>query len=207
MNKLDNAVVLENFLPPECSVVIAKWIHFFECEFVISKKRSTKFGDYRPPQRGNKHRISVNHNLNSFAFLITTVHEFAHLYTWNQYENRVKPHGKEWKDNFQKMMKPFLNKNIFPSDIKHAIELYLTNPKASSCSDLNLFRILKRYDIQSADTHLIQVELLPIGGVFALPSSGRTFKKLELIKKRYRCVELNTNRIYLFSPVAEVAPL
>ena len=34
--------------------------------------------------------------------------------------------------------------------------------------------------------------------------NGRTFRKLERIRKRYRCIEIKTGLIYLFSPIAEV---
>ena len=57
---------------------------------VITNPRSTKFGDYRPPQRGsNYHRISVNGDLNPFQFLVTLLHEIAHLIAWERHKNRL----------------------------------------------------------------------------------------------------------------------
>jgi hypothetical protein len=131
------------------------------------------------------------------------VHEFAHLQTWNEYKGRAKPHGFEWKTNFKKMMRPFFEKEVFPADLKVAINSYLENPAASSCSDLNLFRALKQYDAQS---HAVLVETLPMKTVFKL-KDGRTFRKDELVRKRFKCLELSTKRIYLFSPLAEVFPV
>ncbi|MEO5911345.1 MAG: SprT-like domain-containing protein [Pelobium sp.] len=193
--------ILTKYIPEEAAPLIAKWIDFYRCDFKISKDRNSKLGDYRAPFKGDGHKISVNYNLNRFAFLVTTVHEFAHLLTFNEHKHRVKPHGQEWKDNFKRMMQPFFELDIFPMDVKKAIVSYLQNPAASSCSDLNLYKTLRNYDVK--DPSLIPVEKIPTNNVFIM-KNGRTFRKLEKIRKRYRCIELKTGLIYLFSPVAEV---
>jgi SprT protein len=195
--------ILAKYIPLEAAPIVAKWIDYFKCDFKVSRGRNTKFGDYRPPFKGENHRISVNYNLNAYAFLVTTVHEFAHLQTWNEHQGRVKPHGLEWKVNFRKMMRPFFEKEVFPPDLKLAINAYLENPAASSCSDLNLFRALKRYDAGSGG---VSVESLPMKTVFIL-KDGRTFRKEELVRKRFKCLEIATKRMYLFSPLAEVFPV
>lgn len=197
MNKVD---VLAQYMPPGAAPIIAKWIDYFQCEFKISKGRTTKLGDYRHPFKGNGHKISVNNNLNQFAFLVTTVHEFAHLLTWNDHKNRVKPHGTEWKQNFKRMMNPFFDLNVFPSDIHQTIITYLSNPSASSCTDLSLARALKKYD-QPLGT--LRVEELPQDAVFTL-KDGRKFRKGERMRKRYRCLCLDNGNTYLFNPLAEV---
>lgn len=188
-------------MPPDAAPLIGRWIDYFKCEFKISRGRSSKFGDYRPPFDGKGHRISVNYNLNPYAFLVTTVHEFAHLHTWNEHKHKAKPHGAEWKNNFKKMMQPFFEKDVFPADIKQAIVRYLNNPAASSCSDLNLYRSLRLYDAPQESIHT--VEKIPANTLFKL-KDGRVFQKGEKLRKRYKCVEVATRRIYLFSPVAEV---
>ncbi len=193
--------ILCKYIPENAAPLIARWIDFYRCDFKISKTRNTKLGDYRSPFKGEGHKISVNYNLNQFSFLVTTVHEFAHLVTFNEYKNRVKPHGAEWKDNFKRMMVPFFELEIFPMDVKKAIVAYLHNPAASSCSDLNLYKTLKIYD--QPDPSMVTVEKIPTNSVFMM-KNGRTFKKLEKIRKRYRCVEIKTGLIYLFSPIAEV---
>ncbi|RYG09606.1 MAG: sprT domain-containing protein [Chitinophagaceae bacterium] len=197
MNKVD---VLAQYMPPGAAPIIAKWIDYFQCEFKISKGRTTKLGDYRHPFKGNGHKISVNNNLNQFAFLVTTVHEFAHLLTWNDHKNKVKPHGTEWKQNFKRMMNPFFDLNVFPSDIHQTIITYLSNPSASSCTDLSLARALKKYD-QTLGT--LRVEELPQDAVFTL-KDGRKFRKGERMRKRYRCLCLDNGNTYLFNPLAEV---
>ena len=116
------------YLPPAAAPLIARWIDHFQCEFKVSRNRNSKFGDYRPPHGGKGHRISVNYDLNQYAFLVTTVHEFAHLHTWNGHKHRAKPHGAEWKANFKKMMQPFFEKDIFPFDIKEPLYVTWTTP-------------------------------------------------------------------------------
>ncbi|WP_370632393.1 SprT-like domain-containing protein [Mucilaginibacter sp. UR6-1] len=191
-------------MPPDAAPLIGRWIDYFKCEFKISRGRSSKFGDYRAPFDGKGHRISINYNLNPYAFLVTTVHEFAHLHTWNEHKHKAKPHGTEWKNNFKKMMQPFFEKDVFPPDVKQAIVKYLNNPAASSCSDLNLYRSLRLYDAPQESIHT--VEKIPANTLFKL-KDGRVFQKGEKLRKRYKCVEVATKRIYLFSPVAEVEVL
>ena len=200
---MSKEIILSKYIPSEAAPVIARWIDYYKCDFKISRSRNTKFGDYRAPYQGENHRISVNFNLNPYAFLVTTVHEFAHLQTWNDHKGRVKPHGLEWKANFKKMMNPFFEKEVFPDDLKLAIYTYLQNPAASSCSDLNLFRALKKYD---TTTHGITIENLAMKSIFQL-KDGRVFKKDELVRKRFKCTELSSKRVYLFNPLAEVFPL
>ncbi|MDN3550622.1 sprT domain-containing protein [Mucilaginibacter aquaedulcis] len=198
---MDKVKVLEKYLPAEAAPLIGRWIDYFKCEFKISRNRGTKFGDYRSPYGGKGHRISVNYDLNPYAFLVTTVHEFAHLHTWNEHKQKAKPHGIEWKNNFKKMMQPFFEKDIFPGDIKHAIVSYLDNPAASSCSDLNLYRSLRKYDAQKES--MLTVEKVPFKALFKI-KGDRVFRKEEQLRKRFKCIEIATKRVYLFSPVAEV---
>jgi hypothetical protein len=97
-------------------------------------------------------------------------------------------------------MAPVMNVSVFPSDVLAVLKQYLDNPKASTTGDQDLYRILKKYD---HDVHGEFVENLPLNALFQLPN-GRVFRKKEKLRKRYRCLCLNDNRIYLFSPVATV---
>ena len=197
---MEKEQILSQYMPEGAAPIIARWIDYFQCEFKISKNRATKLGDYRHPFKGIGHKISVNNNLNNYAFLVTTVHEFAHLLTWNEHKNKVKPHGEEWKRNFKRMMVPFIDKGFFPEDVQQAIVSYLNNPSAASCTDLKLSRALKKYDEL---LHVLRLEELPIHALFTI-KDGRQFKKGERLRKRYRCVCINNGNTYLFNPLAEV---
>ena len=198
---MDKVKILAKYLPEEAAPLIVKWIEYFKCHFKISRNRNTKFGDYRHPHGNEGHRISVNYDLNPYAFLVTTVHEFAHLLTWNEYKGQVKPHGAEWKKNFKRMMQPFFEMKVFPDDLTRAISTYLENPGASSCSDVNLFKALKRYDSRQ----IVFIESLAERTIFTI-KDGREFTKGERMRKRFKCVETVTGKVYLFSPLAEVFP-
>lgn len=195
-----NSEILKKYLPEQSVALIAEWIIKYDFKLKIKKERSTRLGDYTSPHNGLNHTITVNHNLNKYAFLITLVHEVAHLVTYNQHKNAVNPHGKEWKQNFQVLIQPFLNTEVFPIEVFAALRRYMSNPAASSCSDLNLLRTLKLYDERS-DT--VFLEYLPENAVF-LYNGSRVFQKGEKIRKRFKCREISTGAVYLFNPLAEV---
>jgi SprT protein len=77
----------------------------------------------------------------------------------------------------------------------------LKNPAASSCADDALLRVLHHYDKKPEGVLLL--EALPQGSLFTI-KGGRVFRKEEKIIKRIKCVEIKTNKVYLFSPVHEV---
>lgn len=194
--------ILSKYLPDGSVDTILEWLDQYKFHLRISRSRTSKLGDYRPPTYRPYHQISVNHNLNPYAFLITLVHEVAHMLVWEKHKNGVRPHGKEWKQMFQKLLLPFIHQKLFPEDLEKALTGYLANTKASSVSDLELTRILKRYD-QHPSTVL---EDLPTGAIFSI-YNGRTFKKLEKQRKRYRCLCLENKKTYLVNPLAEVEPI
>jgi hypothetical protein len=167
--------------------------------FKIVPGRSTKLGDFRVRSEGEKPIITVNGNLNKFAFLITTLHELAHLNTFRQYGIRVAPHGMEWKNAFRALLEPVLLSKQLPNDIEKVLWNTFTNTKASSCSDLNLSRVLKKYDKPSDQTSL---EEIPVASLFAL--NGRAFEKGLLRRSRYLCKELKSGKQYLIHALATV---
>ena len=195
-----NSAVLSKYIPEKAVPQIVQWIGELDFKLKIKKERSTKLGDYRAPMNGSNHQITVNYNLNKYSFLVTLVHEIAHLTTYNKYKNSVMPHGTEWKQEFRTMMQPFLDTDIFPVELLYAIRKYLTNPAASSCTDKNLYRALRLYDENSDST--IYLEKLPLKTVFVF--QGNLYEKGARVRTRYTCKEVRTGRIYLFNPLAEV---
>ncbi len=194
--------ILEKYIPKASVDTIYDWLQQYNIHLKISRKRTTKLGDYRPPQKGKGHHITVNHDLNTYAFLITMVHEIAHLIIWERFRNKVRPHGKEWKDTYRELMVPFMEMDIFPLDVHTALNSYLHKSYASSGTDLKLSRTLQKYDTDPG----ITLEMLGEGSVFQLPN-GKTFQKGKLIRKRYRCVSLDNKRIYLVNPLVKVNPV
>ena len=84
MNSFErNRSILERYLPDAAVPIISHWIFSFDFKLKIKRPRSSKYGDYRAAERGSNHQITINNNLNKYAFLITLVHEIAHLTTGN----------------------------------------------------------------------------------------------------------------------------
>ena len=147
------------------------------------------------------HQITINATLNKYRFLITLVHEIAHLAAFEKYGRHIKPHGLEWKKTFQYLMLPFIRPEIFPSKLLPVLAKHFKNPKASSDTDAVLSLALKQYDSQHLDkTYVFE---LPLGSVFRI-YNGKLFKKGNKRIKRYECVELSSGKLYLFQPNAEV---
>lgn len=192
---------LQSYLPDGCLDDVLYYLQLHKVHLTITRERKTVLGDYRNSFADKNHRISVNGNLNKYAFLITLLHELAHLFTFEKFGNRVQAHGQEWKNEYSKVLAQFLLKKIFPDDIQKALYKTLQNPAASSCADTSLLRVLHKYDNNKEGVTLI--ETLPSGNLFAI-KGGRIFRKEEKVRKRYKCVEVKTGKIYLFSPVYEV---
>jgi hypothetical protein len=195
---------LSDYLPPNTYEPVAQYLQQYRVHLTVARERKSILGDYRHRTTGKNHRISVNGNLNPYAFLITLLHELAHLLTFEQYGNRVAAHGREWKTVFGQLLADFIRKDVFPADIRQALLRSLDNPSASSCADDGLLRVLRAYDPASGNNKL--VEQLPPDALFRT-HDGRVFRRGERVRKRFKCVEVKTGRLYLFSPVYEVEPV
>ena len=193
---------LQSYLPQGSFEEVLYYLQHHHVHLTISRRRQSILGDYRHALTDKNHRISVNGNLNKYAFLITLLHELAHLFTYEKFGHRVQAHGQEWKNEFSKILAKFLLKKIFPADIEKALMHTLQNPAASSCGDEKLLRVLHNYDEKKEGIHL--VEQLQEGTLFSI-KGGRIFKKGEKIRKRFKCVEVKTGKFYLFSAVYEVS--
>jgi SprT protein len=194
---------LRRWIPENAAQLSLDYLNHYNVHLTITRERKSVLGDYRHATRTSNHRISVNGNLNAYSFLITLIHELAHLVTFMEYGNRVQSHGKEWKSIYRKMLEEYIKLTVFPGDILAALKKSLHNLPASSCADEDLMRVLKRYDEQSGD--LLLVEQIPEGGCFSLEDQ-RVFRKGKKLRKRYQCMELATGKLYLFSPIYEVKP-
>jgi hypothetical protein len=191
---------LDKHVPAESLPLLKKWFNQRPFELVFAKQRSSKYGDFRGSKKNQLSRISVNSNLNQYAFLITLTHEFAHLLVWDKHQNKVKAHGKEWKTEFNLLMTALLKKEVFPKHLAKVILIHIQNPPASSARDVNLIKELKKYDTPS---DLLQLSELPEGSIFIL-NKKRKFIKGKKKRTRYLCQEISTKKEYLIHGVAEV---
>lgn len=192
-------IILSKYLPEEFVPYIIELLLSHPVKFRISKPRKTKLGDYRHNPSGTP-SISVNGDLNKYAFLVTTIHEFAHLITFKEYGTKVKPHGKEWQITYSRLMTPVIKSDNLPKELATVLVNSLVRVKASSCSDKNLHRTLMAYD--KRDDKLRLLEELEKNSTFML--NGREFTKGNLRRTRFVCLETSSQRAYLISGLAQV---
>lgn len=193
---------LRPFVPKGVSGQMATLIVQHRCHVTVTRDRSSKLGDYRHPTPTSGHRISVNGSLNPYAFVITFIHEMAHLTAFEKHRNKVMPHGEEWKQEFRELMRPYLRPEVFPEPLLSVLVRHMRNPKSSTVRDTALMRELRAFD---APRPTVLLEELPPKAQFMLRS--REFVKGEQLRKRFRCVECVSGRSFLISPIAEVVPL
>jgi hypothetical protein len=197
MDKVKYKSILKKYLPEAALERIIKLLEKYPIHLDITKERLTKLGDFKISRNGQP-KITVNHNLNKYSFLITLLHELAHFTTYKKYK-RVKPHGKEWKNEFRNLSLPFLNNFVFPNDILSYFAQYLKNPKAATGSDMQLSMALNNYNNDSNQTYLFQ---LKIGDSFKL--KNKMFILGDKRRTRFEALEINTKKKYLIHQNAEV---
>ena len=92
-----------------------------------------------------------------------------------------------------------MSNEYFPDIILSPLSKYLISPKASTYSDLDLAKSLQRYDNSILNTIL---EINEKSSFFTY--SGRKFVILNKLRKRYKCKEISTGKVYLFHPLTQV---
>ncbi len=193
--------VLVRYIPRLAVEYCAELIIFHQVHLHIEKERKSKYGDYSP-HNGKGNRISINHNLSKFDFLITFIHELSHHTAYVKYGSRHDPHGEEWKNEFQKNMIPFFeNENLFPIDLKAAIAKHMRNPKYTHSADVKLLQVLKKYDEHKINT--IVLADLPNGALFKMKGFDDVLKKIEKLRTYILCETLS-NKKYRVHAMVEV---
>ncbi|HXS37742.1 MAG TPA: SprT-like domain-containing protein [Flavipsychrobacter sp.] len=203
MKKQETSInLLEQFLPPDTFEQVAPFFKSHTIHLTLTHERKSVLGDYRHPIKETPyHRISINVNLNPYSFLITLLHELAHLLTFIHFKNTVSPHGKEWKTQFRHILIPFIGKHIFPLDVEKALLAYLHDPAASTCTDPHLFKALYQYDEHKPGFKLI--DDIGVNQHFET-EDGRVFQKIEQLRTRSRCRDLKNGKFYFFQGIIEV---
>lgn len=200
--------ILQRHLPTEACEYVGDLLAAREVVLRVSRPRLTKLGDHRPPRPAHPcHRISINEDLNPYAFLTTLLHEIAHVDVWAKHvgrRRRPRPHGPEWKSEFATILAPVVVARWLPDDVASALGAYMRNPAAMSCSDRGLVLALARYDSAAATRH--RVEDLPLGSLFRV-ANGRVFCRGRRVRTRYLCVESTTGAEYRVHALAFAEPV
>lgn len=198
-------LLLQNYIPHQAVDEIVKIIfEHKELYIKITKHRSTKLGDYKKINN-LYHRITINHNLNKYQFLITLLHEIAHFLSFKEYGKNIKPHGKEWKSVFSNLLNKFTSPETFPNDLLPYVKKYAINPKATTAGDGELFLKLSEYNTHKNNNTKFVFQLEP-NQFFSLPN-GTKYQLQEKRRTRYKCIRIDNQKIYLIHQNAEVHPL
>jgi len=187
--------LLAKYLPPKTAGYILELLLRHKVNFKIVNPRKSKLGDFRASNTNGQCQITVNCDLAPLNFLITTIHEIAHLYNWMEYKGNIAPHGVEWKNEYRRLFQPLLTTEYLLEEEIKVLKAHLSNPKSSSCSDTTLNNYFRKEGVK-------RVEELPIGSSFIL--NGRTFTSEKKLRKRFLCLERESRRKYYVNGLAEV---
>lgn len=191
MQERISQLLLNRVPEPSLSYCLQLW-QTFPFRFKLRKSRQTKVGDFSCRQ-GQTPQITVNEDLHPYLFLITYIHEVAHLVVHQQFGHRAEAHGTEWKEQFKALMRPVMNTSVFPSELLRGLEVHMADPMASTFSDSEITKLLRSYDARAVNVTLLSD--IPEGSIFAL--NGRWFKKGKIRRTRVLCREMHSKRNYL----------
>ncbi len=189
---------LEPYIPIHARLPLNQLLNNYQFTLKIVGGRKTKRGDFRAT--APLPTITINNNLSKEQFLITLVHEIAHLETYIK-TPKARPHGTEWKQNFKLLMLPFLIPTIFDEHLLKLLAKHFINPKATTDTDTKLSAYLQKQN-KTTDNHNCFIFDLELGTLFKL--QNRIFKILNKRRTRYECLELKTNKKYLIRGNASV---
>lgn len=191
---------LYNRIDPSIHLLISEWVNN-NCTVIIKEDRRSKLGDYQYNlQKG--HIITINAGLNDYSFIITLVHEIAHYHAFEQFGNRIRPHGKEWKTIYSNLLFKIIDKDVFPIELRHIVKQHALKPKASSYADLPLRKALMVYDV-SFDPSFDVLEELQVGDYFEL-DKNRIFQIITKRRTRFLCELQTSKKRYLVNKMVRV---
>jgi hypothetical protein len=205
---IEHAATITPFLPPAALPHVEALLGRHAVEVRMSRPRRTKLGDHRPPAHGRPaHRISINDDLNPYAFLTTLLHELAHAAAWDAHRGlrrRLRPHGPEWQRAFAGVLEPVVASGVLPDDVAAALTRSLQNPRAATCSDRGLLLALARYDAPVVGR--TRVEELPEGALFRI-DTGAVFRAARRLRSRRQCFDARSGAEYRVHGLALVEPV
>lgn len=188
-----------NYIPlsaqPYCKILRAQ----YDFKFILKRSRLTKLGDFRVNRASGEYSVSVNRDLNPYQFLITFIHELAHLKVAEDHPRSAKSHGHEWKHAFKELLQPVLTESVFPDPLYSALKKHMLNPKAAAGSDPKLWNALKEFD---SNKESCQLNSLEDGSSFIFRK--KQFTRVRKRRTRILCKEVVSKRLYLIPGIANV---
>ena len=188
-----------NYIPagaqPYCKALKEKYVF----KLILKRSRLTKLGDFRVNRTSGEYSVSVNRDLNPYQFLITFIHELAHLKVAEDHPRSAKSHGQEWKNAFKELLQPVLTENVFPEPLYSVLKKHMINPKAAAGSDPKLWNALKEFDDKQES---YQLNALEDGSSFIFRK--KHFTRIKKRRTRILCKDVSSNRLYLIPGIADI---
>lgn len=191
--------LLEKYLPDNTLPFLKTWFGAHAIHIKITKGRNSKLGDYRK-MPDKSHQITINSTLQPQLFFFVLTHELAHLLAFENFGHRISPHGAEWKNTFRIMLLESIS--VFSDDLKPIILKFSKSPKANFMASPDLVRY---FHIENYEDESSYIEDLAVGDRFMYKK--QTYIIEELRKKNYLCLNLDTQKKYMFKPLARVEKL
>lgn len=199
LNQLENS--LRPFLPVGTASIYCHQIAGIKgINFKLTRERSSKHGDYRNHVHPWRHQISVNITLHPYHFLITLLHETAHLLVHERYGSHGEPHGSRWNRAFAELIAPYVVPGVLPNNLAYALHNHVAGGYATTTGDPLLLSTLRELDGSSGS--ITTLETIPAGSIFAL--QGQLFRKGEKLRTFYKCYSLTNEKEYRVRGTAEI---
>lgn len=191
---------LSKYLPENTIDLVCSYLPKKNLEISVVNDRVTKLGDFRPMSKICKyHRISVNGGLNPYSFLITFLHEIAHLYVFEKYGSRAKSHGCEWQLEYTGLMFPILEQHLLPDELHNAMFQHFPFPTASSNADQNLVMALRKFD---KNPEILTLNDISINETFIFQKN--IYQKIKKLRSFYYCIRVVDKKPFRIHSLAEV---
>jgi N-glycosylase/DNA lyase len=167
----------------------------------VTKERATKYGDYSTPINNKKQQITVNGNLDQFSFLLTLLHELAHLRVYEKHSYRIKPHGEQWKNEFANYLRLAIEHHLFPEEIAKPIrKYYISKLSFTHNSRVHVLNSILNFLKKEIPMRLQDIPL----NSKAILSNGMMITKIEQKRTRCICKDHSNNKLYSIHKSIEV---
>ena len=190
---------LEKYLPENTLPFLKTWFGEHYIHIKITKARNSKLGDYRK-MPDKSHQITINSTLQPQLFFFVLTHELAHLLAFENFGNRISPHGSEWKNTFRTMLLESIS--VYSEDLKPIILKFSKSPKANFMSSPDL---VKYFHIENYEDETSYIEDLETEDRFIYRKQTYIIEGKR--KKNYICLNLDNGKRYIFKPLARVEKL
>ncbi len=194
---------LAAFFPVNAVETVKQLLQNNQIELRIRRGRLSRLGDFRPSVNNRPARISINSNLNIYEFLLVFLHELAHFFVYLDHGRRARPHGREWRECFGRLIREFSKKGYFHPYISGMLIDYSFRVKATGLAGIELMKALRVFDKKAVEDDWIFLEEIRENGNFSL-RNGRVFQKKDKLRTRFRCLCHDNRRQYLIHHAARV---